>query len=112
MSIGEWIEKEKERLHLKSNRAFAEKAGVSPQLINDLVNATGREPDIGSLAKISAFTGTSLIALLKLVFPEVVRVDVDVDEMIYAEMLSKLPPDEKRIARSYIDSAYRESGNQ
>lgn len=112
MTLGEWVQQEMARRNIKSNRKFAESAGVSPQMINDVVNETPRELDITSLVKLSNYTNTSLMSLIRLAFPEAVKVDLDIEYLLDAEMMSKLPPEKKAIARGYIASAYAEGDDQ
>lgn len=112
MTLGEFIQQEMARRKIRSNREFARKAGVSPQLINDLVNRADRELDIGSLIKLSDFTGASIMTLFKLAFPEVVNVDIDIEYLLDAEKIRKLPPEKRAIARGYINTAYAESKDE
>lgn len=112
MTFAEFIKQEMDRLKIKSNRKFAEKAGVSPQMINDIRNSAPRELDVISLSRIAEFTGTPLMEVLKLAFPEVVLADLDIEDVRYAEKMGKLPPEDKKLVRGYIDKAYAESGDK
>lgn len=112
MTFAEFIEQEMTRLHIKSNRKFAERAGVSPQMINDIRNGIPRELDVISLSRIAIFTSTPFMSVLRLAFPEVVQSDLDIEDVRYAEKMSKLPPDKKEFARRFIDSVYAEGGDQ
>lgn len=109
MTFSEFIQQEMTRLHIKSNRKFAEQAGISPQMVNDIINETPRELDVISLSRIAEFTGTPLFLVLKLAFPEVVATELDAELLRYAQMLSKLPADQQQVTFTVIDGFYAKS---
>lgn len=108
-TIGEFVSAEMKRMDIKSHREFERQSGISYQVINDMINGKVTTPGIATLVKLSNFTGTSLIALLEICYPDALNIDVDIESRLDAEKLSQLPPNEKTLIRGYIANAYAQS---
>jgi hypothetical protein len=112
MTIQQFIKDEMERKHITSAREFGRKSDIHPKIINAMRNGTPRAIEIDTLRKLSDFTGTSLMTLIGMVYPEAAQLDIDVDTRLTAERIRKLPPNKQDIARGYITDAYTEGDDE
>lgn len=112
MTIGQFIRDEMKRRDIASGREFGKLSGVPATIINELRNDKPRELELGTLAKLSDFTGVSLMTLLALTYPDAVTIDIDVETRLDAERISKLPPNKKAIARDFIAGAYTKGSDE
>lgn len=99
-----------------SARKFAEFIGVNHAFINKYANAEPSEvdgyPSIHTLRKISDATGTSLLALIALVFPDAERITGDIDARLLAEQIAQLSPEDRAVAEGFIRDALAKRSQQ
>lgn len=112
MSIRQFVNQEMKHRQISSAREFARQSGIHPRIINDIRNEKYRALEIDTLAKLSEFTGTSLLTLLAMVYPDAAKLDIDLDARLDAERISKLPPNKQAIARGYIADAYTQGDDE
>lgn len=92
-----------------SARKFAELIGVNHAIINKFANAEPSDeigyPSIHTLRKLSAATGTSLLALIGLAFPDIENAEADTDARLLAEQITQLSPEDRAVAEGFINDA-------
>lgn len=111
-TINDFVRKEMSDRGIKSNREFGRLTGVNHQIINDLVNEKPRTLDLPTLVKLSNYTGMSLVTLLELAFPDALNVDLDIEARVDAEVIRKMPPNKRKIARRYITGVAAEGDDE
>lgn len=77
-----------------SIRQFAKNAGLGYQTIANIVNDSGNEPEMKTLLRISKYTGTDLIELVRLAYPDIVQeTTLSPSAAITAQRIERLPQD-------------------
>jgi len=92
-----------------SVRAFGDLVGVSHEVITRFRNSDPSDevgyPSLQTLRKLSDGTGVSLNTLIQISYPELRRVDIDIDARLMAEEIAQLSPDDRRIVEKFIRNA-------
>lgn len=77
-----------------SARQLGERANINHEVINSLRNNPDYRPSIGTLVKLSKYTGLDLTSLVALAYPDVAEeTRPDSDALIMAQRFAALPPE-------------------
>lgn len=77
-----------------SARQLAERSNINHEVINSLRNNPDYKPSIGTLVKLSKYTGLELTSLVALAYPDVAEeTRVDSATKIMAQRFAALPPE-------------------
>lgn len=109
MTREEFIAAQKARKKIKSNRKFAEAAGVSPGVIDDWENGIKRNTDVPTLQKLADFSGLSIVTLFNIAYPDAPLLDLNVEDRVYLEMMRELPPEVSEVVKGYITNLYTQN---
>lgn len=112
VTIGQFIRDEMKKREITSGRRFAELSGIPATIINELRNDKPRELELGTISKLSDFTGVSMVTLLGIIYPDAIALDIDAETRLDAERIRQLPPNKKALARGYIADAYMKGDNE
>lgn len=92
-----------------SVRTFGDLVGISHEVITRFRNSDPSDdvgyPSLQTLIRLSEGTGISLNTLIQISYPELRRVDIDIDARLMAEEIAQLSPDDRRIVEKFIRNA-------